>query len=1033
MGQLSVAVLGAPLVRHEHTALTFATRKALALFIYLTVEGSLHTRDKLATLLWPESDHTHARAMLRYTLTDLRHTLRDTSDAAHLVVQREFLGVDLASDLDLDVAPLRAAGVLSRSGSLAELRTAARHWRGEFLDGFAVLDAPEFDAWVTVQRESYHQCIEQVLDRLSQMEIEAGEFAAAMASVQRWLSVSPLNEEAHRRAVRLHLRMGDRSAAVRAYEACRRLLDQELHVAPAPETEALADRIRASATASRQLGPALRAAGLFEGPFVGRQVEFAELMELYASARDGQTHVVVLQGEPGIGKSRLAREYANWLTAARADVLQGRAFETGGRLPYQPLVDALRPRLEQENAPEDLLGDVWLVELGRLLPELRERYPDLPAASTEEAPARLRLFEAIARLGQALAKHAPMVLLLDDMQWADVASLDALQYTVRRWSDERAPVLLLMSSRSEALASTSALRDWLAGLRSRVALTQIELGPLTAQDTLDYAQRLTVGSDQSQIDALARWLFAETAGQPLFIEETLRALLERAALITRARADGSWAIDLPARLMAELDSDIPLPPGVRDVISMRLARLGTAARDLLSAGSALGQRFTFDQLRKVASLNEDDALLAIDEVLRAHVVSEVSTSDSSSARGYVFAHDKIRDVVYAEAGDARRRVFHRRAFEALEGVAQAAQLAHHALAAGLDDAGLRYSRAAGDAAVQLLAARDAIVHYTRALEIAERLGSRAQAAELHAGRGMAFARLGRWTDARRDLEASLGGLGPAEAELRAAVLADLLEACFWSLDLPSLRQRSAELAELAHELHRPDLHAGANSWLATAISADGDMAGSIEHAEEWFARGRKLGVPPLPPVHAYMPIVSYWLGRREEAVERGRQSLRAARAASHASATMLALPNLGLPLAASGRFVEAEQAFDEARRFGQEHGVGTLLARGIAMSAGYHLDVFDFTGNEQIADEARELARSLNFPPPAISAGIDLMLNFARREEVGRAESLIDEVAEVVARATAWHGWLWRIRLDHARAEIAVARRDWGTDRKSVV
>jgi tetratricopeptide (TPR) repeat protein len=395
------------------------------------------------------------------------------------------------------------------------------------------------------------------------------------------------------------------------------------------------------------------------------------------------------------------------------------------------------------------------------------------------------------------------------------------------------------------------------------------------------------------------------------------------------------------------------------------------------------------------------------------------------ARDYVFGHDTIRDVVYVEAGDARRRVFHRRAFEALEGVAQAAQLAHHALAAGLDEAGLQYSRAAGDEAVQLLASRDAIVHYTHALAIAERLGLRVQAAELHAQCGKALARLGRWTEARRELEASLNGLDLGEAEQRADILGDLLEACFWSLDLPSVWQRSSELAELAQELKRPDLHTGANSWLATTISADGDMARSIAHAEHWFARCRETGVAPPPPVHAHMPIVSYWLGRMEQAVERSRESVRAAREASHASAMMLALPNLALALAASGRYVEAEDAFDDARRFGREHGIGTLLARGIAMSAGYHLDVFDFVGNEEVACEAREFARSLDFPPPAISAGIDLMLNFARREEVGRAEQLIEEVAEVASKATAWHGWLWRIRLDQARAEIALAHRDW--------
>jgi hypothetical protein len=140
---------------------------------------------------------------------------------------------------------------------------------------------------------------------------------------------------------------------------------------------------------------------------------------------------------------------------------------------------------------------------------------------------------------------------------------------------------------------------------------------------------------------------------------------------------------------------------------------------------------------------------------------------------------------------------------------------------------------------------------------------------------------------------------------------------------------------------------------------------------------------------------------------------------------MFALPSLGLTLAASGRYDEAELAFAEALRFGREYSIGTLLARAIAMSAGYHLDVLDFGAHEALAEEARELARSMNFTPPIISAGLDLMVNFARRHDVGRAEALIDEIAEIAHKTTAWHGWLWKIRLAEARAEIAIARADF--------
>src|SRR5262249_38110301 len=161
------------------------------------------------------------------------------------------------------------------------------------------------------------------------------------------------------------------------------------------------------------------------------------------------------------------------------------------------------------------------------------------------------------------------------------------------------------------------------------------LGPLMAQDTLLFVQRLAAGADQTQIDALARWLHRETAGQPLFLLETLRALLERKAVVSRSCADGSWAIDLTAALVGALQSDGGLPPGVRDVIHSRLARLVPDARELLAAGSVLGQGFTFDELRQVARLDETDALAAVDDVLRAHVFREATTGDGLAVGGYV--------------------------------------------------------------------------------------------------------------------------------------------------------------------------------------------------------------------------------------------------------------------------------------------------------------------------------------------------------------------------------------------------------------
>ena len=186
--------------------------------------------------------------------------------------------------------------------------------------------------------------------------------------------------------MRMDLALGDASAALQVYATCRARLAEELRVKPSAETVALAEHIRATAT-RRGSHPARHSIAKAENqppselvaPLVGRAQAFAQLTSRYQQARQGQPQAVLLAGEAGIGKTRLAREFVAWARAQGAEVLSGQAFEMGGRLPYQPLVEALRPRLEEENAPEDLLDDLWLAELSRILPELRVRYPDLPA------------------------------------------------------------------------------------------------------------------------------------------------------------------------------------------------------------------------------------------------------------------------------------------------------------------------------------------------------------------------------------------------------------------------------------------------------------------------------------------------------------------------------------------------------------------------------------------------------------------------------------------------------------------------------
>jgi DNA-binding SARP family transcriptional activator len=754
MGRLQIRVLGIPEVRHEDQALKFRSRKVLALLLYLAIEGRKVAREKISALLWPESEEGAARATLRRTLADLRDALGESPTHTHLIVERDTLGFAFTPGDELDAQVVDAAfnllrppaamdQTIERGALLDQLQPAVRLCRGSFMEGFSLGDTPDFDDWVDEQRAAWQRRMSLLYERLVQMQAEQGDMPGAVETANRWLAHDPLEESAYQRLMLLYLAAGNHRAALNVYAQCRKVLAEELRARPLPATQELAERIRHAASGASAVDERTGAASspaqklslavapsrqvALETQMVGRASEHLTLVEIFEAVRQGQPRVVFITGEAGIGKTRITRVFLGWAHTQGADILQARAFETGGRLPYQPLVESFRPRLERENAPEDLLSDNWLAELTRLFPELRDRYPDLPAAAGDEMTARVRLYEAIVRLGQALAEKAPVVLALDDLHWADEATLDVLHYAARRWRENRTPILLLLNLRSENPSRIGSLSEWMAGLEQSTETVHLHLEALTYQETLQLLEMLALSFDQRErerAETFARWLYNETRGQPLYVTETLKALLERGLLTRRLRSDGQWRIDFLTSSINEAEVQRFLPPGVREAIRVQLNQVAADSFSLLVAAAVLGRAASFEQLCLVAGLDEQAGLPALDELLHSRFLREGGVGEATfdpldgdiSTGTYFFTHDKVRDVVYSEAGEARRRVFHRRALEGLP-MAPASEHVQHALAAGLREQAFSLCLAAGDDAMQIFAVNDARIFYQQALRL----------------------------------------------------------------------------------------------------------------------------------------------------------------------------------------------------------------------------------------------------------------------------------------------------------------------------
>ena len=701
-------------------------RRGRVLFAYLVAERNRRvTREELADVLWGEELPQTWRPALRTVLSTIRAALTAAglpgAQTLTGAAGRYQLVLPAGTEVDVEVAErdvavargLVAAGEPARAAEHAEAArsVAAR----SFLPGVE-------GEWVDRLRARFAAVLVAALELASESLVAIGDGAAAVRPAEEAVALEPFRESAHLRLMLAHAAAVNRGEALRAYERFRKLLAEELGVDPSPQlATAYLELLRSEPDppALPAPGPPTAAgwapavpfnalAGVGDpdrGRFVGRMAELTRLHRAWRQAVDGRRQVVVLTGEAGIGKTRLAAELGRIAQAEGGTVLYGRCDEKL-TVAYLGFREALGGYLAAR--PTDTVGELVRDvggELARLLPELTRRLPDLPVPEPSAVPdQRYDLFESVAALLAGVSATSPVLLVIDDLQWAGTEQL-LLRHVAR--STRQIPLLLLVTYRADQ-DSQRLVADTVADLQREPGFGRLALAGLGRSEV---DQLVGVQQHAPAPEGLASMLLARTDGNPFLLGELLRHLAETGGL------------DHTDALQEALEG---VPEGVRHMLEQRLSRLDPAVTGALDLAAVIGRDYDLAVLTQVSDLEHEVLLDALDAAVAAGLVLP-----SRRVPGrYGFSHVIVRDAVYGRIPAARRRRLHLRVGEALERLppggpdARLSQLARHlgAAASSGSEPGVRaaekaveYASAAADRAISQFAYAEAVRLLTQAL------------------------------------------------------------------------------------------------------------------------------------------------------------------------------------------------------------------------------------------------------------------------------------------------------------------------------
>ena len=478
-------------------------------------------------------------------------------------------------------------------------------------------------------------------------------------------------------------------------------------------------------------------------PFTDRKVELDQLRRASAGLKAGEGRAIAISGEAGIGKTRLLEEFAARAAREGTRILRGRGDRGGLSIPFAPWSGALRDFARE--APNPLLDKVCAecaVAIAQLVPELKSRLGPVAESAPSDELTQPRLFEGVLRFLENTAREAPLIVAMDDFQWADSTSLQLLEYIARRLEGRR--MLLVVAYRDEPPSEAGSLDTLVAGL---VREHQFERVPLKRFDPATSVQMLVHmlrGRLPASGGELAPLLIEKSGGNPMILESMLQSVVREGSLVW---TEEGWA--------PKTGVDLRLPPGVESVVRQRLVELEPLTVDILRQASVLGFQFSFDALQRTTGVAPEELLTRLEEAIRARILDEQSVGSGRST--YVFTDRPVRETLYNEISLARRPRYHSDAARVLESLAAegvpvpAAELAYHFRRANESEKALEYTLRAADEAARLSAREEAFRQYGIARELLESRPDEKRRAEILFKAGEQLDVLGRHSEAYRSM------------------------------------------------------------------------------------------------------------------------------------------------------------------------------------------------------------------------------------------------------------------------------------------